>query len=122
SKMFRRSMSQLSLTQSNRLIPTVMVRISSCSVRTISMVSSISSPEKLSCLILPLDAMHRFENLLPLDLHLYREFGPFLAQIVGERLERNRRCGQVHHHDHREEFANDRLTDVENVDIGIRDD
>jgi hypothetical protein len=49
SKMLRQSVSASSLTQSNRLTPTVTVRMSSCSVRTISMVSRISSPEKLSC-------------------------------------------------------------------------
>ena len=45
----RHSVSGLSLTQSSRLMPTVMVRMSSCSVRTMVMVSRISSPEKLRC-------------------------------------------------------------------------
>jgi hypothetical protein len=45
----RQSASGFSLTQSSRLMPTVMVRISSCSVRTMVMVSRISSPEKLRC-------------------------------------------------------------------------
>ena len=36
-----------------------------------------------------------------------------------KRVERDGGAGQIDHHDHGEEFADHRLADVENVDVGL---
>src|SRR3984893_10060459 len=124
-KTLRHSVSQLSLTQSNRLMPMVIVRMSSCSVRTISIVSRISSPEKVRCLmrgLSPLDPMHGLEDFLALDLDANRKLRSLARQPLAQLLERDRGSAEIDHHDHGEELPNNRLAYVEDVHVRLGND
>src|SRR2546421_7708727 len=90
-------------TQSNRLIPSVMVRMSSRSTLTISMVSRISSGEKCRVRMESRsNPMHCLEDIFPLDAHLDGKLFALFGQSRAELLEGKRGLGQIDHHDHRE--------------------
>ena len=63
--------------------------------------------------------MHRLENFLSLNLDANRHLVSLARQPFAQLVEGNGGAGQVDHHDHREEFPDHRLADVEDIDVGL---
>src|SRR5687768_17435325 len=66
---------------------------------------------------LPLDAMHELEDVFVLRVDLQLELVAFGVEPALELVEWHGRFFQVRHHDHREELAQRRLRDVDDVRV-----
>jgi len=66
-----------------------------------------------------LDAVHGLQNFLSLDLDPNGQLVALSRQPLAELLKGNGRAGEVRHHDHREEFTDHGLADVQDIDIGL---
>jgi len=71
--------------------------------------------------VIPSNAVHRVEDVFPLDANRHAEALAFRVQHAGNLAKRDARFLDIHEHDHREHTAEDGLGDVEDVDVDFRE-
>jgi hypothetical protein len=64
-----------------------------------------------------LDAVHDIENILVLQLDLHTQGAPHILQILNQHFEGFGGFGNIHNHHHVEVALDNRLGDVQNIDV-----
>src|SRR5690606_16146042 len=106
--------------QLRRLTPSVIVRMSRFSICTMRMVSTISCGENWIAIVAPgSDAVHELEDVLVLRVDLEAHRLALRVQAALQLVERHRRRAHVGHEDRREELAQRRLRDVDDVRVRL---
>src|SRR5690242_7868558 len=114
----RAAVSRLESAQPRNEMPIVIVRMSRFSICTMRMVSRISSGENWMAMRRDaLNTMHELEHVLVLRVDLEAQLLALGVEPALQLVERHGRAREIGHHDHREEFAQRRLRDVDDVRV-----